>query len=801
MPEGRIIEVDGTVQGVGFRPWVVRLARLLGLRGRVVNTARGVTLTAYGERDDLDALERSLWESAPVAARVRDVRTTEAPFIEASEFDIGESDPAGDRTLAIAPDLGLCAECAAEVLDPGARHFGHAFTSCTACGPRFSVVGELPYDRARTSMAGFPLCDACLREFANPDDRRFHAQSIACPDCGPRFWLADPHGRAMDTPDPLATVAERLVGGAIVGVQGVGGFHLVCDATHEDAVQALRRRKHREGRPLAIMVRDLSAALALAELDEAGCVALLSPARPIVLAPRRTPAPGTAPNLAPGVCGPSRRVGVMLPYSPLHLLLAHRCDRPLVMTSGNVSGTPIAITHAEAVETLGSMVEGFLFHDRPILRRVEDSVVASVAGAYRPIRRARGFAPESIRLPFAAPEPVLGVGGHMKATACLAIGDRAWLTPHLGDLDTFEAEQAYIQDVEDFERLLGVRARVVVHDLHPDYATTRYAQGRDATLRLGVQHHVAHVLAAAVEAGCDGPVLGVVFDGTGFGPDGTSWGAEILRVDGLSWTRPFTFRSLPLPGGEHAIREVWRIAWGALRETFGDEARSLVSRLPLFRRVPPASLAAVDEMIEKDVQIVRARGMGRWFDAIGSLVLGIPTAEFEGHVALALEEVATEPQCGAYPWMAPARQGNTRELDLRPALRALVEDLLLGVTAPIIAARFHQTVIEMTAQSVNLARAADPHGPHAIGLAPSAPTRGAERVVLSGGCFQNRRLANGLIEALGRGTFLARDVPVTDGGLALGQAWAGVLASRRAPGTRPVTPVPGIGNTGGSACV
>ncbi|MBI2390874.1 MAG: carbamoyltransferase HypF [Deltaproteobacteria bacterium] len=760
------------MQGVGFRPWVHRTANALGLRGRVFNTPRGVTIDAYGPINQVDELVRALRENAPRASRVRAIREIalepadvgSAARSPVEAFVIGASEGDGERLLTVPADLATCDACFAEVEREGDRHYGYAFTSCTECGPRFSIVEALPYDRARTSMAPFPLCQACEREYRDHDDRRFHAQAVACPACGPELWLAEPSLARLQVEDPIEEVVARLLAGGIVGVQGLGGFHLACDATSADTVSELRRRKLRDDKPFAIMVADLAAAERVAELDDEARRVLASPARPIVLAPAK------ASNVAREVFGPSSRVGVFLPYTPLHRLLLRGVGRPLVMTSGNLSGEPIAVTHGDARRALTGVVDVLLLHDRPIVRRVEDSVVASAGGATRIVRRARGFAPDGIRLPFAAREPVLAVGGHLKNTACLVLGDRAYVTPHLGDLETWDSERAFRADVEAFERLLGVRAELVAHDMHPLYASTRYAVDRKARRRVAVQHHVAHVLAAVAELHLPGPVLGVAFDGTGFGPDGTAWGAEILRVSGASWSRPSTYRALPLPGGERAIREVWRIGLAALHETFGPEAESVARRLPLFDDSTPESRATLARMMSTGVNTVSARGMGRWFDAIGALVLGIPRASFEGQVAMALEEAAWGAGGGrapAYPVTLPSALASgdeettaAHEIDLRPTVRAAVVDRLEGVAVSTIAARFHRTIVEATAAVVERAIAAEP----------------AAAVVLTGGSFQNRILERGLTDALGRERVaIAREVPVNDGGLSLGQAWAAVL--------------------------
>lgn len=751
---GQRIEVEGTVQGVGFRPWVHRVATGLGLRGVVFNTPRGVVVDAFGSPAALDALGAALRTGAPRAAHVR--RVVASPLAgEAPEgFTIVASEYEGARSLTVPADLATCDACAAEVDDPRDRHFGYAFTSCTECGPRYSVVEDLPYDRARTTLRAFPLCPECAREYGDLGDRRFHAQAIACPRCGPRLWLEHPTGGLYPTDAPIAVAAERLSSGGIVGVQGLGGFHLACDATDAAVVDELRRRKHRDDKPFAVMVADLAAARRVAELDEEAAALLTSAARPIVLAPAR-------PSAVTGaVRGPSSRLGVFLPYTPLHQLLLRAVGRPLVMTSGNRSGEPIAVTHAEARAALGGIVDLLLLHDRPIVRRVEDSVVGP-----RVLRRARGYAPDAIRLPAAAPEPVLGVGGHLKNTACLVLGDHAYVTPHLGDLETWESEQAFRADVERFEALLGVRAQVVAHDLHPEYASTRYALARGARRTIGVQHHVAHVLAAVAELHLEGPVLGVVFDGTGFGTDGTAWGAEVLRVDGLRWSRPGSFRPLALPGGERAIRETWRLGSSALHEAFGaDEAAALATRLPVFSGLDPVAVGTIGRMLAASVQCVGARGMGRWFDAVGALVLGLPEARFEGHVAMALEEAAGGELGRPYPFVAPRAAAvdavdEEHEVDLRPTIRAVVEDVLDGVSTATIAARFHGTIVAATAGAV-------------------ARLRGGLPVVLSGGSLQNRILERGLVDALGGPVYLAKEVPVNDGGLSLGQAWAAVLAAR-----------------------
>ena len=744
---GRRWDIEGIVQGVGFRPWIARTAHALGLSGGVRNTRRGVTIEAFGEPQALDALTKAFTTDAPAAACVRSVHTTTLVGTARNDgFVIGPSDADGSGGMTLPPDLATCEACLRDVDDARDRHHRYAFTSCTACGPRYAIARALPYDRDTTTMAVFTPCAACRGEYDDAADRRFHAQTLACAVCGPRVWLADARGVALATEDPIAAAVARLGRGEIVGVQGLGAFHLVCDATSETAVAELRRRKRRDAQPFAVLVHDMPAAEAIAVLDEEARAHLQSPAHPIVLAPSR------GAVLAPGVNGPSRRTGVMLPYSPLHHLLARGVARPLVVTSGNASGAPTVIAHDEAFAALGNLVDAFLLHDRPIARRVEDSVVSDG----RVVRRARGFAPSPIRLPVAAPEPVLAVGGHMKSTACLVVGDLAYLTPHLGDLGLVASEAAFRRETCGLESLLGVRADVLAHDLHPDYASTRYALARSARRRIAVQHHVAHVQAALAEIHVGEPVVGVVLDGSGFGPDGTSWGAEVLVVDGAEWTRARTFRPLALAGGERAIREVWRLALAALVDAFGaDEARSLALRLPAFARIEPALRDGVMRMLATETGTVRARGMGRFFDAAGALALGIDRADFDGHVAIAFDEAADEAEVASYAAASDA------EIDLRPTMRAVALDAAAGVAPSVIAARFHATIAAVVTAAVGEVLA----------------ETGLRRVVLTGGCLQSPRLARSLKDRLGPDrVVMPRAVPVNDGGLALGQAYAAVLA-------------------------
>lgn len=749
------LDVSGVVQGVGLRSWVVREARALGLAGTVRNTRGGLAVEAGGAEAALVALVERLRDAPPPGARVDGVEARDVPPPEGA-FAIAPSDDAGPPRLAIPPDLGVCDACLADVEAPG-RHHRYPLTSCVACGPRFAIATRLPWDRAGTTLADWPWCAACAAAVADPADRRFHAQGVGCAGCGPPVWLADPAGRRLDAADPVAEAAARLGAGALLAVQGVGAFHLVCDATNAEAVATLRARKRRETRPLAVLVADLDAAGALGRLDAEAEATLRSPARPIVLVPSRG-------GLPAAVGAGTRRVGLLLPYTPLHAALAAAVGRPLVVTSGNPAGAPAIIDADEAVATLGPLVDALLLHGRRIARRVEDSVVAMGPAGPRPIRRARGLAPRPIPLRAAAPVPILAVGGHLKVTATLVVDDQAFVGPHLGDLDGEAAEARFAEEVEGFERLLGVRAEVVAHDLHPDYASTRWAEARGGR-RVGVQHHVAHALAALAEARLDEPVVAVVADGTGWGPDGTAWGAEVLVIDGARWTRVAAARALPLPGGEAAIRAPYRAALGALADAFGEEAEAVAGRFPALAAVPEAERRALLRMITTGTHTPLARGLGRWFDAAAALCLGIGRVGHEGQAALALEEAAG-PDAAAYPVGRPTalaldgRFGAANELDLRPTVRALVADLAAGVPAAEVAARFHATWVDALADAAQAALAAC----------------GLRRVVLTGGAMQNDRLLHGLVTRLGPDrVVLPRELPVNDGGLSLGQAWAATL--------------------------
>jgi hydrogenase maturation protein HypF len=706
--ERRRYRVRGVVQGVGFRPFVYRLAQRHRLTGFVLNDGDGVVVEAEGDAAALDALAVSLREDAPPLARVQAVATEPLAARGDTRFEIVASLPAGSAAT-VPPDVATCDDCLRELFDPADRRYRYPFVNCTQCGPRFSIVRAVPYDRANTTMAGFPLCADCRREYEDTGGRRFHAEPIACPACGPRLSM------------PLREAVALLRSGAIVAVKGIGGYHLACDARDEGAVSTLRARKHREEKPFALMAAGPEL---LCEVGDDEWELLRSRERPIVLL-RRRPDADVAASVAPG----SPWLGVMLPYSPLHHLLAADLVGPLVLTSGNVSDEPIAFEDDDARRRLAGIADAFLSHDRPIHRRCEDSVVHAAF----PLRRSRGYAPGALALP-RSPRTVVAAGAELKSTFCVARDGEAFLSPHLGDLDGESAYRAFRTDLELYLAMLRVELDVVAHDLHPEYLSTKWALDRDAE-PVGVQHHHAHAAACLAEHGEEGPVLGLVFDGTGFGTDGTLWGGELLRCDLAGFERIDHLEEVPLPGGAAAIREPWRVAAVHLE-------RAGLS-------VPWPRWDEVRESLKLGPPLTC--GMGRLFDAVAA-VLGLrERVTYEGQAAVELEQLAGTGHAEPYPW----RFGRATELAATCA-----SELAAGRPAEEIAARFHETV--------------------AAGAAQACVETGSEGVVaLSGGTFQNLRLLESTrrrLEDAGFRVLAHRLVPPNDGGISYGQA---AVAARR----------------------
>jgi len=703
--------VHGVVQGVGFRPFVYGVAVRLGLAGFVLNDGSGVLIEAEGEPEALDELVRALRDEAPPLARVEGIGWQGLRPTGAAGFEIRLSVPSA-RTALIPADVATCDDCLRELRDPADRRYRYPFTNCTQCGPRFTIVRGVPYDRALTTMAAFELCADCRREYEDPLDRRFHAEPVCCPACGPRLSL------------PLEEAAALLRAGGILAVKGLGGYHLACLAADEDAVARLRARKLREDKPFAVMT---STPHALVLLDDEERALLESRERPIVLARRRRDAP-VAASVAPGTAW----LGVMLPYTPLHHLLLDDVGQALVLTSGNRSDEPIVFDDDEARRRLGGIADAFLAHDRPIHRRCEDSVVRRAF----PVRRSRGYAPGSVPLPVAAPRPVVAAGAELKSTFCVARGGDAFLSPHLGDLDTEDAYLAYRSDLALYLEMLDVRPQVVAHDLHPEYLSTKWALEQDAEL-VGVQHHHAHAAACLAEHGETEPALALVFDGTGFGTDGTLWGGELLRCDLASFERVSHLDPVPLPGGEAAIRQPWRVAASYLEQA--------------GRPVPWQRWAEVRASLAANAPL--STGMGRLFDAVAALLGVRDEVTYEGQAAIELEQLAGDTHAEPWPW----RFGDAAGLVAR-----VFDDLAAGRDRAELAAIFHETVAAAAAAAC--AAAAEPR-----------------TVALSGGTFQNLRLLRSTTERLEEAGFRVlahRLVPPNDGGVSYGQA--AVAAGRSA---------------------
>lgn len=766
--------VAGTVQGVGFRPFVARLAGRLGVAGWVANTGSGVALEIEGAPDALARFRRALVEEAPPLSTISHTTGRPLPAYGDTGFVIRGSAPQDRADLPrLPPDTAACGACRREVATPTARRYRYPFTNCTHCGPRYTIVTALPYDRARTSMRDFPLCPACAAEYADPDDRRYHAQPIACPACGPRLELSTSGGQVLARGDAaLRRAAAALRDGLIVALKALGGYQLLCDARDERAVQRLRARKRRAAKPFAVMVPALGAAAAWVEISAAERRLLLGPSAPIVLLRRRTrtgavPPPAPAPAVAPG----SPCLGVMLPTTPLHQVLLQDLGFPVVCTSGNLSQEPIAIGDREARTRLAAVADLFLGHDRPIVRPLDDSVARTIAAAPTLLRRARGYAPEPLPL-VTATQRVLAVGGHLKSTVALAMDRQVLLSQHLGDLDTAPARRAHQRAIDDLLAFTGCTPELVACDLHPDYATTAVAEHlarRWAVPLVRVQHHHAHVAACAAEHGLAGSVLGVAWDGTGYGADGSVWGGEFLRcdLDAGSYQRRAYLLPFGLPGGEHAVRDGWRSALGALlaaRELEPPVARRALDRL----RLPARQRTLLEAVAASPGLAPRSSSVGRLFDAVAALLGVVRTNRFEGEAALALEDAATcamrarRRECvAAYP--VPLRDHDGVSVaDWRPMLLEIARECERGAAVEWIAARFHASLAALVAAVVG--------------------AQDAGRVVLSGGCFQNALLTGWVCRALqaaGRTAYVHRRVPPNDGGLSLGQV---AVAAARAAG-------------------
>ncbi len=762
------LEVHGRVQGVGFRPTVYRLAAALRLGGVVGNDAQGAFIEIEGPPAAVEDFVRRLPLELPARAEIAGLDRSSIPAVGASEFRIDLSRAAGEQEAEISPDIATCADCLREMRDPADRRYRYPFINCTNCGPRYSIVQGVPYDRARTTMAKFAMCPDCQREYDDPANRRFHAQPNACPVCGPKLWLSNGAGTELDG-DPIEPAAAHLRAGGIVAVKGLGGFHLACDASSDAAVRRLRERKGREAKPFALMVPSAATAAELVELDNAAKDLLQSWRAPIVLARRRPTA-----TVSAAVAPDSPSLGVMLPYTPLHHLLFAAGLGPLVMTSANPTAEPLCAANEEALERLRGIADAFLLHDRDIERRVDDSVIAVPPACRRqrdataaaepapqivPVRRSRGYVPAPIRLPRAAAQPILAVGGDLKSVVCLVKGNAAVLSEHLGELANPAAYRNFVRAIDCFKEILKIEPEVVVCDLHPGYHSVRYAQSLGLPV-IALQHHYAHAVAALAEHNLDGPVLALCADGTGYGTDGTIWGCELLVADPLGFRRVGHLRQFPLSGGDAAARDTWRPATALLQDTFGEEWADSAC---FGAEVDAAAVALLTRRLRAGTNVTPTSSLGRLFDA-AACILGLRSRNrFEADAAMTLEATAAECRNTVEPLTLPFAAG---QFDYRPLVRDLVRRKQNGEGVDSLALAFHLALADGFAQAIEQLAGAEQ----------------LDRVVLSGGCFLNRLLTDALRERLagsGLQTYSHTLLPPGDGGLALGQAW---VAARRPAG-------------------
>jgi hydrogenase maturation protein HypF len=735
---------------------VYRLATERHLAGQIANTSSGVVIEVEGAEEAVDDFLSSLPVQAPPLALVTDIRVAEIHHTGRSDFCILPSDPSAPVRTLISPDIATCADCLRELFDPADHRYHYPFINCTNCGPRFSIVSGIPYDRPQTSMSVFPMCPRCRAEYEDPRNRRFHAQPNACWQCGPQLEFCDSRGQRVSVEDPVAEAVAKLRAGDIVAVKGLGGFHLAVDATNSGAVERLRERKQRIEKPFAVMVSDLETVSRFCMVSAEERELLCLPQRPIVLLPRRNPC-----LLADSVAPFNHYLGIFLPYTPVHHLLFEKSGlQALVMTSGNLSEEPIAIGNSEAIARLGDIADWFLLHNREILLRCDDSVLRRTSGRTRQIRRSRGFVPVPVFLKREFP-PTLAVGGELKSTICLLRGREAFLSQHIGDLENVEAYKFFQEAVDHFQRILEIRPGVVAYDLHPDYFSTRWAQAQSGMQAVGVQHHHAHIASCMAENHLEGRVIGFALDGTGYGTDGRIWGGEVLLADYLDFERAAHLAYVPLPGGAAAIHEPWRMAVSHLWASFGPDLLKLP--IAFFRQIPQTRVLTILQMMERQVNSPLTSSCGRLFDAVAALVNLRLEVNYEAQAAVELEMCRDEAAAGRpYPF-GLSEAGELLQIDSRPLFRAMVDDLLWGATAGEISQRFHDGLTQALAGIARILR----------------KRTSLNTVCLSGGTFQNACLANGLehqLQSEGFEVYTHSQVPAGDGGISLGQA---VVAAHR----------------------
>lgn len=741
------VAVRGLVQGVGFRPFVYRLARELDLAGWVNNTTEGVTIEVEGREKNLEQFLKRIKGEAPVHSRIDSLRSRLLEPAGTRDFEIHPSEPSASKTALVPPDIATCAECREEILDPGNRRYLYPFTNCTHCGPRYSIMEAVPYDRDHTSMKIFSMCADCREEYDNPGDRRFHAQPNACPHCGPHLELWGTKGNILEKRgEALTTAAREILNGKIIAVKGIGGFHLFCDACREKSVRLLRERKRRDGKPFALMFPSCEMIEKVCNVSEPEKSLLTSGEAPIVLLEKKSNHHG----IVDAVAAENPCWGVMLPYSPLHHILMRELPIPVVATSGNLADEPICTDEREAVKRLSGIADFFLVHNRPIVRNVDDSVIRITAGRPFMIRRSRGYAPLPVPVDEDGPA-VLAVGGHLKNTVAINVNRHVFLSQHIGDLETQPAYDAFLQTAKSLQGLYGVSPAYVVHDRHPDYASTRFAK-ETGLPRVEIQHHHAHIVSCMAENRISGPVLGIAWDGTGFGTDQTIWGGEFLKTNLSEFQRVGSIKPFPLPGGEKAIQEPRRTAVGLLSQLDGSLAGFEDS--PPVKAFNPGELNIIQRMVSKNLNSPLTSSVGRLFDAVASLLGLCQFNHYEGQAAMSLEFLVRDTAIDdRYEFEITGDQSQLFVFDWTPMVKGIFNDSRSGEKLGMISARFHNTLVAM-----------------AIAMAKKA---GEEKVVLSGGCFQNTYLTEKLIAGLRKAGFAPywhQWIPSGDGGIALGQA-------------------------------
>lgn len=753
----RRLEASGIVQGVGFRPFVYQLAKKYNLKGDVANTSTGVTIYIEGALSNIESFSQDLAQKNPPLSCITNISVDTEAVKNTQGFTIGKSKNTIGKSALISPDVSVCDDCLRELFDPTDRRYLYPFINCTNCGPRYTIIDDIPYDRPKTSMKHFEMCKRCQAEYDDPENRRFHAQPNACDVCGPHVALYDNTRREIETENPIEKTAALLKQGFILAIKGLGGYHLAADAENNDAVILLRKRKHREEKPLALMSADIEHIRRFAQIQPEEQALLTSIQRPIVLLKKKQPGTPDFKPLADAVAPGNKYFGAMLPYTPLHYLLLSKGltgqdFTALVMTSGNMSEEPIAIDNDDAFKRLSGIADYFLIHNRDIYLRSDDSIIRRSTGAVRFIRRSRGYIPTPVFLKKKVP-PILACGAELKNTICLTKDDRAFLSQHVGDLENLATYEFFQLTIRHMRRILDINPEIIACDLHPDYMSTRYAMEQDKVEKAQVQHHHAHIVSCMAENKLNGDVIGLAFDGTGYGTDGAIWGGEILVADEEIFMRKAHISYVPMPGGEAAIKEPWRMTVSYLYDAFGQKFKTL--RLPFLNKFDEKKVKIIAEMIEKKVNSPDTSSLGRLFDAIAAICGIRNTVHFEGQAAIELEMAAGEKtdEIYDYEWTS----GDVYRILPGPVIRGIVKDIENGVHTCKISSKFHQTLVRLFSDLCETIR----------------KETELKRVVLSGGVFQNSLLLTGLSEALEKKNFKVfthRLVPANDGGISLGQA-------------------------------